>query len=65
MCLKLTQGRRERGGGRGRQPSPPYPHHFLEEKTFSLVKLENMKLWHVNDMRGLSLLVEQDISDKK
>ena len=34
MCLKLTQGRRERGGGQGTPALPPLPPPFSGGKNF-------------------------------
>ena len=36
VCFDIyVQGRRERGGGAWGMPTPPRPHHLLEQKFFS------------------------------
>ena len=40
--------------GWGRQPTPPPPHHFLEQNLFFHVKLENIKFLNVKN--GLAFI---------
>ena len=51
-------------GGQGRCTSTP-PAPFPGAKILFHVKLENIKFLHVNNMWDHSLLIEQDLSDKK
>ena len=57
-------------GGQGRRgdassPHPPHHYHFLKQKIFFRVKLENIKFLHESNMWNFSFFIEQDISDKK
>ena len=42
----------------------PHPAPFPGAKLFFYVKLGNIKVLHVNNMRDYSLFIEQDLSDK-
>ena len=55
-------GKAVQKGGKG---APALPHHFLKQKLFSHVKLEDIKFLHVNNTWDFSLFIEQGISDKK
>ena len=47
-------------------PPPPAPTTTIlwSKYFFSLLKSENIKFFHVNNMWDFSLFVEQDITDK-
>ena len=55
----------EKGGAMGMPASPPIPPPFPGANMFFLVKSEKIKPLHVSNMWDFSLLIEQDISDKK
>ena len=56
-------------GGQGASASLPHllPHHFIEQKHFLHVKLENIKFLHVNNMylNNMSLFIKAQVSKSR
>ena len=60
--LKLTKvkywNKAVEKGGRGGEGGRHTPHHFLEQEIFFLVKSENVKFLHVNNMWDFSSMIK-------